>query len=96
MHKIRCSDEEKTNKNPVEAERELRNAPDGHLGRRLSSLLAELGGLGGAGLEAVLESSGNFLEVAAAAGANGPSPLGLLAPVVCKRNLVRCRFAQLG
>lgn len=38
--------------------------------------------LGLADLEAVLESPGNVLEVAHAAGTDGLSPLGLLAPVV--------------
>lgn len=60
--------------------REHKNA-SGHLSLGLS-LLAESGVLGGASLEAVLESSGNVLEVAGAASADGPSPLGLLAPVV--------------
>jgi hypothetical protein len=41
------------------------------------------GALGSAGLEAVLESARDVLEVAAAAGADGLSSLGLLAPVVC-------------
>jgi len=58
-------------------------AASGHLSLGLS-LLAESGVLGGASLEAVLESSGNVLEVAGAASADGPSPLGLLAPVVCR------------
>lgn len=41
------------------------------------------GALGLAGLEAVLESPGDVLEVAHAAGADRLSPLGLLAPVDC-------------
>jgi len=40
--------------------------------------------LGHAGLEAVLEAAGDILEVPHAAGADGLSALGLLAPVVCK------------
>lgn len=39
--------------------------------------------LGCASLEAVLEFAGDVLEVPHAAGADGLSALGLLAPVVC-------------
>lgn len=45
--------------------------------------------LGLASLEAVLESSGDVLEVTAAAGTDGLSPLGLLGPVVCTRRKPR-------
>lgn len=84
VHKIRCSDEEKNKKTSRSRKRAPKTLHKGHLRLLLSGLLANPGVLGGAGLEAVLESSGNVLEVAAATSANGPSPLGLLAPVVCK------------
>ena len=45
--------------------------------------LGTAGGLGGAGLEAVLEAALDVAEVAHSAGAGGLSALGLLAPVVC-------------
>ena len=50
-----------------------------------SLLKRRLGVLGHTGPEAVLESAGDVLEVAHAAGADGVSALGLLAPVVCSR-----------
>lgn len=50
--------------------------------RRL--LVGAAGTLGSTSLEAVLESSGNVLEVAHAAGADGLSSLSLLAPVDCR------------
>lgn len=80
MHSSGYSDEKKK-QTVVGEERAVSNA-SGRLSLGLS-LLAESGVLGGASLEAVLESSGNVLEVAGAASADGPSPLGLLAPVVC-------------
>jgi hypothetical protein len=39
--------------------------------------------LGGTGLEAILEFSGNALHVSHTSGAGSLSPLSLLAPVVC-------------
>jgi hypothetical protein len=60
------------------------------LSEREKIRLLRLGGraasaLGSAGLEAVLESARDVLEVAAAAGADSLSSLGLLTPVVCVR-----------
>lgn len=78
---IRCSDERKKNQ---QQQKESSKRPCHSLRFLLSGLLANPGVLGGASLEAVLESSGNVLEVAGAASADGPSPLGLLAPVVCE------------
>lgn len=49
--------------------------------RRLA-LAGGAGALGLAGLETVLESSGNTLEVSHAAGTSGLSSLSLLRPVV--------------
>ena len=49
----------------------------------LLALGGTAGGLGGAGLEAVLEAAVDVAEVAHSAGAGGLSPLGLLTPVDC-------------
>lgn len=51
--------------------------------RYTESLKGGVGVLGDASLEAILEAAGDFLEVPHAAGADGLSALGLLAPVVC-------------
>jgi hypothetical protein len=51
------------------------------LGGGLGGLVHAAGVLGLAGLEAVLESAGDVLQVPRAASADGLSPLGLLTPV---------------
>ncbi len=63
------------------------SSPFTHRFRYIESLKRGLGVLGYTGLEAVLEAAGDVLEVLRAAGANGLSALGLLAPVVCSHQI---------
>jgi hypothetical protein len=63
------------------------------LGGGLGGLVHAAGVLGLAGLEAVLESAGDVLQVPRAASADGLSPLGLLTPVDCEEiELAGCFF----
>lgn len=64
------------------------SSPFTHRCRYTAILKGGMGVLGDTGLETVLEAAGDVTKVSHAAGANGLSALGLLAPVVCSHSLV--------